>query len=197
MSPKTYEASWNELSWEVSAAADAFFAMTAVLDYHVKLVEKIGRSEQVRASPFMASVAVISDSLVTYFFIAACRIREQKRSTLNLVQLLITAKDLGILSVDDQSHADELIARTEHMYGKLKKARGMAVAHLQTPQNPLQILRTESVTRADVLSYLADCDNLLWLLGKPIGKTPVHEIAAHGARIAEEVKRMLGVLWLQ
>ena len=194
-SANTYEALWNELSWEVSEAVDGFFTMTAILDWQNRMIEELQQGQPVLNSPYIGSVFVIFNSIVTHFFITACRIREEKRSTLNLLRLLSIAKDKDLLSRTDIAHAKELVAQTERTFKKLKKARGMAVAHLLQPQNPFQILRSDGVTRSDVLSFLTDCDALFWLLGKPLGKTSSRDVSARGALISVEVEHMLGVIW--
>ena len=163
---KVYEENWNELSWEMSAAADAFFAMAAFCSWSQELIARLRRKEEVPMSPFANVIAVMSNATCAYFFIAACRIREEKRSTLNLAQLFLTAKELGLLKPEEEEAMNRLLSKTEKTFRKIKKARGMGVAHLQQRSNPLIILQTEWISKNELLSYLQDCSEAFSVLGR-------------------------------
>lgn len=170
MTRSDYEKNWNAFSWEMSAATDSFFAVSGCGSWQKELISKSDKRASVNPSRFFAIIAVIVNAVSAYFFIAACRIREEKRSTLNLPRLISQARVLRLLDPAQEKKMQELLDKSCGTFRRLKKVRGMTVAHLEQPQNPFRLLEKEGVSRVDIISYLQDCSQVFSILGEPIGK---------------------------
>ena len=129
-----------------------------------------------------------SSDLFTEFFISACRIREEKRTKYSIPLLFKNAKRMDIMKPEDIKEFENLLIATEGIYRKIKKIRGMAVAHLQQPQNAILALQNKGVTKEDVICYFENCSNMFGMLGKPIKREWNYNVRTQGNRIIKEFK---------
>jgi hypothetical protein len=185
----------NYLSWDIANACDAFSAMKVSLDWSSELVARFERGHTTSFSPCASSLMVISNSLVTYFFIAACKIREESRSKLNLSKLYADALKLNLLTKEQNAIAIELLASTEQTYKKLKIVRGMAVAHIGTTETPFAILKKNNLAQQDIRAYLEQCEELFQLLGEPINSNKGAIFEERDNHISQNMSLLYSAAW--
>ncbi|GBE27238.1 hypothetical protein BMS3Bbin03_01162 [bacterium BMS3Bbin03] len=180
-----YKDKWNEVSWEISSAKCAFYALLAFAEWQEKFIKASKTNKPVKMT-FIYSIMIVSNALCTEFFISACRIREESRTKYSLPLLFKDVKRLDIMKSEDIKKIENLLIATKEIYGKFKKIRGRAVAHLQQPQNAILALRNKGITIEDVICYLENCSNMFGVLGKPINKEWNYNIRKEGKKIMQE-----------
>lgn len=169
MTRDEYVAKWNSFSWEISEAVSSYYALLGVTEWQDAFLAQVKAGLPVRSSPHVEAVVTISNAVLTHFFIAVCRVRETSNTQLSLPVLV--REVASVMSLDSAKTAEmqTLIDKTKTPFEKIKKVRGMTVAHLHDSGSPFAVMKNEGVTREMVGSYLEDCVALYVLLGKLIG----------------------------
>ena len=170
MTSGEYETKWEAFSWELSEAAQSFFALLACSEWQEALMSRVKNGPPLQSSPHSHAISIFSNSIIAHFFISICRIREPTKTKLSLPILFADAQTTRSVDPALKSSIQALLDRTKGPFIQIKKVRGMTVAHLERPGNPFAVLKKEKITNAMVRSYLEDCAELYSLLGKPIGR---------------------------
>jgi len=182
-----YEEKWNKISWEFSPAIDSFYSLLAISEWQQNFITQAADGETVSMDTTPAIFA-ISNALHTEFFISACRIREESRTSYNIYMLFKDAKRLQIINCSLIEEIDVLLTKTSTVFKKIKKIRGMAVAHLLNPQNAIVALKKEGIEREDIICYLEDCSEIYKVLGTPFNKEWDYDIRNNGQRISKSFR---------
>lgn len=161
----------NALSWHIAEALHAYFASIQLFQWngrHFEIIKKFNISQPIIS---FVSQGIVSKSLMSYFFIAASRIREEKRSSLNLFSLFLSAKELGFLESKQIKLIEEKFQNTAEVYSEIKRARGMGAAHLQYIDHniidPMIVLKKYQIEDPKFEEFLRNCEEIFFELRHP------------------------------
>lgn len=166
----SYRKKWSDL-YGIFQDTDHILKATKVWDernreYIAFLTKKPDGEGVLARCPF--AMSVISNSFTTQFYITLCKIREPSNSANSLPVLYGIAKAHSLLSEKNSDEASNLLRSTKITYEKIKKARGMAVAHSHSTTSPYAIITSLGIRRGQINDYFKNCVTLYNILGLPI-----------------------------